>query len=191
MIYINLMPWRERQRAERQKQFYIMVALAVLAGAALVFATYGYMGGRIEHQNQRNQMLQSEIRTLDRQIARIRQLDRERQRLVERIEIIQTLQASRPEAVHLFDQIVLTLPQGTFYQELRQQGNRIRLVGRSESNTRISALMRRVDASPWLRDSQLEIIETRQQGRLQVRDFRLEARQARPRSGESADGGDS
>ncbi len=188
MIYINLMPWRERQRKERQQQFYVLVGLAVVVGVALVFASYTYMGGRIEHQNQRNQMLQSEIRTLDRQIARIRQLDRERQRLVERIEVIQTLQASRPEAVHLFDQIVLTLPQGTFYQELRQQGNRIRLVGRSESNARISSLMRRVDASPWLRDSQLEIIETRQQGRLLVRDFRLEARQTRPRS---AQGGDS
>lgn len=189
MIYINLMPWRERRRAERQKQFQIFIGLSVLAGAALVFSAYSYMGSRIDHQNQRNQMLQSEIRTLDRQIARIRELDRERRRLVERIEIVQTLQASRPEAVHLFDQIVLTLPDGTFYRELRQQGNRIRLVGRAESNARISALMRSVDASPWLRDSQLEIIETRQEGRLQVRDFRLEARQSRPGSGQNAGGG--
>jgi type IV pilus assembly protein PilN len=182
MIYVNLLRWRDRQRAVRQKRFNMMAVAAVLAGAGLVFAAYTYMNTRIEHQNTRNAMLQSEIRTLDRQIARIRDLDRQRQSLIDRIEVIQTLQASRPEAVHLFDEMVATLPEGTFFRELRQEGNRIRLVGRAESNARISALMRRVDASPWLRDSKLEIIETRQAGPLQVRDFRLEASQTRPAS---------
>jgi type IV pilus assembly protein PilN len=182
MIYVNLLRWRDRQRAVRQKQFNAMAVAAVLVGAGLVFAAYTYMNTRIEHQNTRNAMLQSEIRTLDRQIARIRDLDQQRQSLVDRIEVIQTLQASRPEAVHLFDEMVVTLPEGTFFRELRQEGNRIRLVGRAESNARISALMRRVDASSWLRDSKLEIIETRQAGALQVRDFRLEASQTRPPS---------
>jgi type IV pilus assembly protein PilN len=182
MIYVNLLRWRDRQRALRQKKFNVLAIGAVVVGAALVFGAYTYMNARIEHQNTRNQMLQSEIRTLDRQIARIRDLDRQRQSLIDRIEVIQTLQASRPEAVHLFDEMVATLPEGTFFRELRQEGNRIRLVGRAESNARISALMRRVDASPWLRDSKLEIIETRQAGPLQVRDFRLEASQTRPAS---------
>jgi type IV pilus assembly protein PilN len=182
MIYVNLLRWRDRQRALRQKKFNVLAIGAVVVGAALVFGAYTYMNARIEHQNTRNQMLQSEIRTLDRQIARIRDLDRQRQSLIDRIEVIQTLQASRPEAVHLFDEMVATLPEGTFFRELRQEGNRIRLVGRAESNARISALMRRVDASAWLRDSKLEIIETRQAGPLQVRDFRLEASQTRPAS---------
>ena len=182
MIYVNLLRWRDRQRALRQKQFNAMAIGAVVVGAALVFGAHTYMNTRIEHQNTRNQMLQSEIRTLDRQIARIRELDQQRQSLVDRIEVIQTLQASRPEAVHLFDEMVGTLPEGTFFRALRQEGNRIRLVGRAESNARISALMRRVDASSWLRDSKLEIIETRQAGPLQVRDFRLEASQTRPAS---------
>jgi type IV pilus assembly protein PilN len=180
MIYINLLPWRAQRRAQRQKQFYGMAVVAAVVGAALVLAGVTYMNSRIDHQEARNQMLQSEIRVLDRQIERIRDIDRQRQNVIDRIEVIQTLQASRPEAVHLFDQMVRTLPEGTFFQELRQEGDRIRLVGRAESNARISALMRRVDASPWLRDSTLQIIETRQEGPLQVRDFRLEALQTRP-----------
>ena len=186
MIYINLLPWRAQRRAQRQKQFYATTVVAAIVGAALVLAGVTYMNSRIDHQEARNQMLQSEIRVLDRQIARIRDIDRQRQNVVDRIEVIQTLQASRPEAVHLFDQMVRTLPEGTFFQELRQEGDRIRLVGRAESNARISALMRRVDASPWLRDSTLQIIETRQEGPLQVRDFRLEALQTRPVANDEA-----
>jgi len=188
MIYINLLPWRERRRAERRKQFYSLVAVAALVGVGLVFAGYTYMNMLIEHQESRNQTLQAEIRVLDRQIARIQELDRQRQAVIDRIEVIQTLQASRPEAVHLFDQMVRTLPEGTYFRELRQEGERIRLVGRAESNARISALMRRVDSSPWLKDSTLQIIETRQEGPLQVRDFRLEATQTRPKANEETDG---
>lgn len=188
MIYINLLPWREQRRAQRRRQFYTMAVFGALFGVALVFAAYTYMNLLIEHQNTRNQMLQTEIRALDRQIARIQELDKRRQSVIDRIEVIQTLQASRPEAVHLFDQMVVTLPEGTFFRELRQEGERIRLVGRAESNARISALMRRVDASPWLKDSTLQIIETRQEGPLQVRDFRLEALQTRPGKDQAADG---
>ncbi|MCA1791828.1 MAG: PilN domain-containing protein [Thioalkalivibrio sp.] len=186
MIYINLLPWRAQRRAQRQKQFYATIVVAALVGAALVLAGVVFMNSRIDHQEARNQMLQSEIRVLDQQIARIRDIDRQRQNVIDRIEVIQTLQASRPEAVHLFDQMVRTLPEGTFFQELRQEGDRIRLVGRAESNARISALMRRVDGSPWLRDSTLQIIETRQEGALQVRDFRLEALQTRPGANDEA-----
>lgn len=189
MIYINLLPWRDRRRAERRKQFFVMAGLAAALGAVLVLAGHLYVSALIDHQQARNQMLQAEIRVLDRQIARIRELDRQRQNVIDRIEVIQTLQASRPEAVHLFDQMVRTLPEGTYFRELRQEGERVRLVGRAESNARISALMRRVDASPWLRDSTLQIIETRQEGPLQIRDFRLEATQTRPPQNQEADGG--
>ena len=186
MIYINLLPWRAQRRAQRQKQFYATAVMAAIVGAALVLAGVTYMNSRIDHQDARNQMLQSEIRTLDRQIARIREIDQQRQNVIDRIDVIQTLQASRPEAVHLFDQMVRTLPEGTFFQELRQEGDRIQFVGRAESNARISALMRRVNDSPWLRDSTLQIIETRQEGLLQVRDFRLEALQTRPGTNDEA-----
>lgn len=191
MIYINLLPWREQRRAQRRRQFYTMVVFAALFGVALVFAAYSFMNLLIEHQEKRNQVLRTEIQVLDRQISRIQELDRRRQSVIDRMEVIQTLQASRPEAVYLFDQLVVTLPEGTYFKELRQEGERIRLVGRAESNARISALMRRVDASPWLRDSTLQIIETRQEGPLQVRDFRLEASQTRPPKDETTEGGGS
>jgi type IV pilus assembly protein PilN len=189
MIQINLLPWRERRREHRQKQFFAQLGGAVLVGGLLVLGAYLFMDLLIDNQNARNEMLQSEIRILDRQIARIRDLDQQRQTLKDRIDVIQTLQASRPEAVHLFDQLVLSLPPGMYFRELRREGDRLRVVGRAESNARISALMRRVDASPWLSDSTLQIIETRQDGALQVRDFRVEARQTRPASTPAAAGG--
>ncbi|WP_018952129.1 PilN domain-containing protein [Thioalkalivibrio sp. AKL12] len=185
MIYINLLPWREKAREQRRKQFFAAVGGAAVGGAAVVgvllaFVGYSFIGALIDHQQSRNQMLESEIRELDRQIARIRDLDEQREALIARMEVIQTLQAQRPEAVHLFDQLVETLPDGTYLNEVRQEGENVRLVGRSESNTRISALMRRIDGSPWLGSSNLQIIETREEGRLQVRDFRLDATQTRP-----------
>ncbi len=189
MIYINLLPWREQRRAERRKQFYATLGVAALVGAGLVFGAHIYVNLLIDHQDTRNQMLQTEIRALDRQIARIRDLDQQRQAVVARIEVIQTLQASRPEAVHLFDQLVTTLPDGTFFRELRQEDEHIRLVGRAESNARISSLMRRFEDSPWLEEPSLQIIETRQEGPLQVRDFRLDAEQTRPAANEETEEG--
>ncbi|TVP92918.1 MAG: pilus assembly protein PilN [Thioalkalivibrio sp.] len=189
MIYINLLPWREQRRAERRKQFYAMVGVAALVGVGLVFGAHTYVNLLIDHQDTRNQILQTEIRELDRQIARIRELDQQRQAVIDRIDVIQTLQASRPEAVHLFDQMVTTLPEGTFFRELRQEGERIRLVGLAESNARISALMRRFEDSPWLEEPALQIIETRQEGPLQVRDFRLDAEQTRPAENEETEEG--
>ncbi|WP_019023703.1 MULTISPECIES: PilN domain-containing protein [unclassified Thioalkalivibrio] len=180
MIYINLLPWREKAREQRRKQFFGAVGGAVVVGVLLAFGAHTFMSALIDHQQSRNQMLESEIRELDRKIARIRDLDEQRQALIARMEVIQTLQARRPEAVHLFDQLVETLPDGTYLNEVRQEGERIRLTGRAESNTRISTLMRRIDASPWLADSNLQIIETREDGSLQVRDFRLDANQTRP-----------
>lgn len=180
MIYINLLPWREKAREQRRKEFFVASGGAAVVGVLLAFAAYSFMGSLIDHQESRNQMLEREIRELDRKIARIRDLDEQRQALIARMDVIQSLQARRPEAVHLFDQLVETLPDGTYLNEVEQDGENVRLVGRSESNTRISTLMRRIDASPWLGGSSLQIIETREEGRLQVRDFRLDATQTRP-----------
>lgn len=180
MIYINLLPWREKAREQRRKEFFAASGGAAVVGVLLAFAAYSFMGSLIDHQESRNQMLEREIRELDRKIARIRDLDEQREALIARMDVIQSLQARRPEAVHLFDQLVETLPDGTYLNEVEQDGENVRLVGRSESNTRISTLMRRIDASPWLGSSSLQIIETREEGRLQVRDFRLDATQTRP-----------
>lgn len=180
MIYINLLPWREKAREQRRKEFFVASGGAAVVGVLLAFAAYSFMGSLIDHQESRNQMLEREIRELDRKIARIRDLDEQRQALIARMDVIQSLQARRPEAVHLFDQLVETLPDGTYLNEVEQDGENVRLVGRSESNTRISTLMRRIDSSPWLGGSSLQIIETREEGRLQVRDFRLDATQTRP-----------
>ncbi|PYG04246.1 MULTISPECIES: PilN domain-containing protein [unclassified Thioalkalivibrio] len=184
MIYVNLLPWRERAREQRRKQFFVSVGVAAAVGVVLAFGGYTYMESLIDHQEDRNQVLEEEIRELDRKIAEIEELEEKREDLVARMDVIQTLQAQRPEAVHLFDQMVVTLPDGTYVNEITQDGSRIQIRGLSESNTRISAMMRNLDDSPWLGSSNLQIIETREEGRIQVRDFRLDARQTRPDNGE-------
>ncbi|WP_018935844.1 PilN domain-containing protein [Thioalkalivibrio sp. ALJ24] len=188
MININLLPWRERAREQRRKQFFVSAGVAAVIGAAMAFGAYMFVDSQIEHQEDRNQILEEEIRELDRKIAEIEDLEQKREDLIARMEVIQTLQAQRPEAVHLFDQMVETLPDGTYVNEISQEGSRVRIRGLSESNTRISALMRNLDESPWLGNSDLQIIETRDEGQVRVRDFRLDAEQTRPDNG--SDNGD-
>jgi len=116
---------------------------------------------QISHQNERNQYLQSQIEILDHQIAEILDLEQQRKRLSDRIEVIQKLQSSRPEAVHLFDQLVRLLPDGIYLTSVKQTDRRIQIKGVAESSTRVSAFMRNIDGSEWLKDPSLEIIETK------------------------------
>ncbi|MFN4263549.1 MAG: PilN domain-containing protein [Thioalkalivibrionaceae bacterium] len=187
MIRINLLPWREKARERRKKEFHVMLGVGVVIGALLVAGAWKFMADSIAHQEARNELLQREIREMDRRIAEIRDIDQRRQALIDRMDVIQTLQAQRPEIVRLFDQMVTVLPAGTYLTEIRQTGRSLQLVGRAESNARISSYMRSIDRSDWLGGANLQIIETRQDGRLQVRDFRLQAEQRSPSSSRATD----
>ena len=159
MPRINLLPWREELRELRRNQFYMAMAGAIGAASVAVFLGVLVMNSIISHQNSRNQVLTEEMKLLDRKIEEIKDLEAKKDRLVARMQIIEQLQQSRPEVVHLFEELVRTLPDGVYLTQVRQSGNSLRLEGGAESNTRVSAFMRNIDGSDWLTSPDLEIVE--------------------------------
>ncbi|WP_018232846.1 PilN domain-containing protein [Thioalkalivibrio thiocyanodenitrificans] len=182
MSQINLLPWREQRRKEQQKEFGIIAGLCAAVAVVAVFFAHVYVNGLIEHQEARNSYLQNEIRILDRQIAEIRDLEATRQALIDRMNVIQELQASRPVVVRLFDEMVTTLPDGTYLTLIEQRDANLTIRGRAESNARISAMMRNLEASPWFGEPTLNVIETREANGVRTRDFSLRVGQTTPGS---------
>ncbi|MEJ2604657.1 MAG: PilN domain-containing protein [Gammaproteobacteria bacterium] len=179
MPRINLLPWREEQRKQRQKQFGIALVVAVLTAGLFIWLGNLVYQGRIDHQQARNQRLETEIAELDKAIAEIEGLERQKERLLARMEIIEQLQRSRPEIVHLFDELVRTLPEGVYLTGIRQTGREVQITGTAQSSTRVSALMRNIDASEWLEDPDLEQIRTVEVGQAEQFNFVLRAKQVR------------
>lgn len=160
MPRINLLPWREELRQKRKKDFLTALVAAIIVAGSLSYATKLGVQAQIRAQNDRNGVLQQEIAELDKQIAEILGLENQKERLLARMAIIEQLQRARPEVVHLFDEMVDTLPEGVYLTEIRQTGNRIELRGDAQSSTRVSALMRNIDSSEWLRNPGLDVVET-------------------------------
>jgi len=161
MPRINLIPWREAERKRKRQEFGVgAVASLVLAGV-LAFAVNLQMQGAIGDQTERNQYLKDEIAKLDKQIAEIQALDQQKQRLLARMQVIEQLERSRPEVVHLFDQLVRTLPDGVYLTAVKQSDRKVQLKGIAQSSTRVSSYMRNIDASEWLTDPSLDILENK------------------------------
>lgn len=159
MPRINLLPWREELRQKRQKDFIVAVVVAALLGGALTWASGWVMEQRISNQRARNTMLQEEIKQLDAQIAEISGLQNQKERLLARMRIIEELQQSRPLIVHLFDEIVNTVPEGTHLTAVAQTNQRVELTGIANSTTRVATLMRNIESSPWLDAPELGSIQ--------------------------------
>jgi type IV pilus assembly protein PilN len=176
MPRINLLPWREQQRNERKMAF--TVGLAAAAVGALVVAGAGYLIIRsmIDGQLQRNQLLRNEIQVLDKAIEEINSLETQKQQFIARMQIIEKLQRSRPEIVHVFDTLVTTLPDGTYLTGITQTDQRFKIQGVAQSSTRVSSFMRNLDSSQWLRNPELEVVESKKDNPLGS-DFTLYADQ--------------
>ena len=160
MPRINLLPWREGQRKERKLAFLVALGVAALAAGVASFAAYLLYGSMIESQEHRNLQLRAEIKTLDKQIEEINNLEVAKQKFIARMEIIEKLQRSRPEIVHVFDEIVRTLPEGVYLTGVKQTEKRLKFDGVAQSSTRVSSFMRNIDGSQWLRNPELEVVQT-------------------------------
>jgi type IV pilus assembly protein PilN len=160
MPRINLLPWREGQRKERKLAFLVALGVAALAAGVTAFAAYLLYGSMIEGQQHRNELLRTQIRLLDKQIEEINDLESQKQKFIARMEIIEKLQRSRPEIVHVFDEIVRTLPEGVYLTGVKQNGMRFKFDGVAQSSTRVSSFMRNIDGSQWLRNPELEVVQT-------------------------------
>lgn len=150
MIRINLLPHRELKRKAQQQQIAILAGVAGFLGIAAVWSVYAMIDDEIENQNARNQFLQSRIAVLDTEIAEIRNIKTQTQELLSRKLVVETLQNSRSEVVHLLDQLVRLLPDGVYLQSVKQNDQIITLIGYAQSNAWVSMLMRNLESSPWL-----------------------------------------
>ncbi len=162
MARINLLPWREELRRERQRQFMLSTMMTALLGIILVFLIGMAFDQRIDHQQQRNDVIQNEIRKLEIRIARIEQLEQTRERLLSRKRVIEELQASRSLTVELMDKLAKSIPVGVTLQSVNQQGSNVRLQGWSQSNARVSAYLQSLDASDLFLMPDLGVVRTAQ-----------------------------
>ena len=161
MPRINLLPWREVERARLRQEFMLAIVAAVLIGVLGALVIRWQYGVMIAQQNARNQYLTDQVKQLDGQISEINNLEEKKSALHSRIKVIEQLQQSRPEVVHIFDQLVRLLPEGVYLTEVTQTDRRIQIKGIAESSSRVSTFMRNIDTSEWLKDPSLEIIEAK------------------------------
>ena len=182
MAQINLLPWREERRQELKRDFLVTVGLVFALGVGLLLLGDRIVDGQIEYQNARNKYLADNIRVLDEQVAEIRELQKKRNQLLDRMRVIQELQGNRPIIVRVLDQLVRTVPDGVFYTNLQTKGKVITIRGVAESNNRVSSLMRRLDASDWLANPNLDAVKAAPECGDQANTFNLTVRIQAPAS---------
>lgn len=182
MARINLLPWRAELRKQQQKEFFLAISLAILATLAVLFFVHGHISSLIDYQNRRNEFLQSEIASLDQKIKEIQDLETKKKRLLAKMDVIQQLQSSRPESVHLFDELTRTMPEGVYLTDLMQTDKNLTVNGIAQSNARVSAYMRNLESSAWLKEPLLNIIESKAENKEAKKDrgskFTLQVRQS-------------
>lgn len=188
MARINLLPWREERRKQRNRETQALFGAAALLGVVVVFALVWHFDRLIEDQQARNKYLQDQIAEVDKQIKRIEELEKTRAQLLSRKQVIEELQASRSMMVHLFDELVRTIPEGVRLQSIKQSGDVLTLEGQAESNSRVSDYMRRFEASQWLGNPDLQIVEAKGDDRRARYRFVLRVTVKKPKAEGEQDG---
>lgn len=158
MAHINLLPWRERLREERKREFFTILVGVVIISAGVLFLVDRYFNGQIDMQISRNDFIRGEIAVLDERVAEINQLRQQKEDIRSRMNVITDLQGTRPVIVRIFDELVKTLPDGVYYESLIREDNTISIEGIAESYAKITELLRRLDDSEWFQDSDLDDI---------------------------------
>ena len=173
---VNLLPHREERRKAARQHFFVIAGGTAVLGALIVVAMHGFYAAKIETQDERNRFLKSEIAKLDKEIAEINKLKSEIQALLARKQVIETLQADRAQTVHLLDELVRQMPEGVYLRSVRQNGLAVNVVGYSQSNARVSTLMRNIESSPWLSNPGLVEVKATTVAKRRVSEFNLNFR---------------
>jgi type IV pilus assembly protein PilN len=173
MIRVNLLPHRAEKRKARQLQFIVFGAISVLLGALVVGSVHVAISSEISYQERRNEYLKQEIAILDKQIDEIKKLRQQTQSLLARKTVVEDLQSTRSDVVHLLDQMLRILPDGVYLKSLKQTGNRIHLDGYAQSSARVSTLMRSIQDSPWLNTPTLIEVHATSVGGTRLSEFSL------------------
>ncbi len=187
MTRINLLPWREMRRRERDRQLLTGSGLAWMLMGVVVFYGWWHMNGLIDFQNGRNGYLKKETAKIDKQIKEIREIKRRKESLLARMEVIQQLQSNRTQIVHVFDDLVRKLPKGVYLTGLKKKGKNITLAGFAQSNARVSSLMRNLEASDWFANPNLNVINVTPSGESRVSKFTLQVKEEKKKKQDSLD----
>lgn len=183
MANIDLRPWREERRKERQQQFLLILVLVVVAAGAAAWSWNQAVNAQVRTQEERNNYLEQRISDLDQKIREIRTLREQREKLIERMEVIQSLQGDRPIIVHVFEELVKATPDEVYFTSLRSQGTTISINGRADRPLSISDFLRNLDKSPWFENAFLINVQSIQQGQEVVGNtFSLRVQRANPNS---------
>jgi len=161
MARINLLPWREERRKQREREFYAILGGAFAAAALVSFLLIMYFDGQISGQKTRNQYLETQIKEMDKKLVEVQDLEKTRAKLLQRKQAIEELQANRSQMVHLFDDLVRTIPDGVRLTSIKQNGDVLTLEGQAESNARVSNYMRNLEASAWMTNPELQNVEAK------------------------------
>ena len=173
MIRINLLPHREIRRKQQQTHFFITLGIVAAIGAGIWVVVHTYLEDQFDRQVSRNKYLQEEIVKLDKQIAEIQKLKDQIAALKARAKVVETLQGTRSEVVHLLDQLVRQLPDGVYLKGIKQNGNRVLINGYTSSQARVSTLMRNLESSPHLENPNLIEIKSVQLGNRRLNEFTM------------------
>ena len=174
---INLLPWREMRRKEQDRQLLSIGVGAWILMGLVIFYAHLHVTGLIENQSKRNEFLNTEIKKVEEEIKEIRELQAARNALLARMRVIQQLQMDRTQVVHLFDELVRKTPEGVYLMTLKQAGQTLTLTGAAQSNARVSAFMRNLDASDWYTKPELDVINVKAKGNERVSEFTLRVNQ--------------
>jgi len=180
MIRINLLPHREEKRIAQKRQMGVIAGGVAIMGLLSVLLGYTIIAGFIDHQNNNNEYLKSEISKLDKEIAEIKALKDKTKSLLDRKKVVEDLQTDRSSSVHLLDQLVRLLPEGIYLKSIKQNGKTIALQGYAQSNARVSTLMRNLEESPWLESPNLVEIKAVNLNNTRVNEFTLTVNQSAP-----------
>jgi type IV pilus assembly protein PilN len=186
MARINLLPWRAERRKQREREFYAQLGVAAVIGVLVVFLWMFWMGRRIDNQDSRNAYLQSEIKQVDERIAKIKDLEKVRSQLLARKQIIEQLQSNRSQMVHLFDELVKTIPNSARLTGMKQTGEQLSLSGVAQSNASVAEYMRNIESSPWMGHVDLKQTENRHDGTRMPYSYGLDVKLSRPTAEELA-----
>ncbi len=188
MARINLLPWREELRQQKQQDFIMGIGVGVAITCAVLFAIYLYIEGIKEYQQRRNRMLTDQIAMVDKKIKEIKDIEQKKNKLLTKIEVIQKLQESRPEIVHLFDELAKITPDGVYLTKFSQRGTSLSFSGKAQSNARVSAFMRAIEKSPWLQSPKLSVIKGQGDKTGVLNDFSMTAKQGKKKQDKKAGG---
>jgi type IV pilus assembly protein PilN len=189
MAHVNLLPHRAARRKQREREFYIQLGVSFAAAIVFLLLWGFWMGERIDNQNDRNTMLQNEITQVDVRIAKIKDLEKVRDHLLARKQVIEQLQADRSQMVHLFDELVKTIPASARLTGVKQDGQSMSLDGVSQSNASVAEYMKNIEASPWLGHTELRKTEKSTEATRMPYTFGLDIALSRPKPDQVADAG--